>query len=286
MRKSVTFKADTTSKAFTALPTAWLWPAGPPIWQLSTLGAAVALTSVAVPVLPTVLPDKPPATETPAAQAADQDDENDSTGTGGTAGSPGSDPTSIPTITGVTPSETVGETPSEKPRASEDVSKPSESAAPEASDAPTPTPTGSAEPEDTTQPPVVDVPDVPVVEAITVAATDALNKRWLVSAVDCSTCASGSRIIGIGLLSTLTVPVNSDSAGTRQLNIAYESKYQRDLYVTVNGGSSQKVTVPGTGSFDEPGWTSVSIDLQEGSNSIKFGNPLGLAPDLDQITIK
>lgn len=283
-----TFKApDPVGKTFTALPTAWLWPAGFPVWQISTLGAAVALTSVAVPVLPTVLPDKPPTTEAPAAAGAQPSDEDpEAPADNGPSGAADpTDPTAIPTVTAVTPTEVAGETPSEAPTATDGVPTPTDSSGPEATEAPDPTGTDSAPPADEPTDPGT-IPDVPdVVQAVTIAASDALNKRWLVSSIDCGGCASGSRIIGLGLLATLTVPVNADSAGTRQLTIAYETVLQRDLYVSVNGGAAQKLTLAGTGGWDKPGWTSLSIDLKQGENSIKFSNPLGLAPDLDQITV-
>ncbi|GLY18980.1 hypothetical protein Kisp01_59940 [Kineosporia sp. NBRC 101677] len=282
-----TFKAGAPlGKSLTFLPGAWLWPAGPPIWQITTLGAAVALTSVAVPTLPTVLPDKPPPAESPAAQAPAQDEESDAPEDGGAPDAvPGSDPTSVPTVTGVTPSTEPSETPSEAPKETKDVSKPSNSGSPEASDEPNPTATDPAATQPPTEPQPSSEPEVPAAQPITVAAADSANQRWLVSAVDCATCVSGSRIIGLGLLATLTVPVESDTAGTRQLSIAYESKRQRDLYVSVNGGAAQKLTVEGTGGWETPGWTSVSVDLQQGKNSIKFHNPIGLAPDLDQISV-
>ncbi|MBT0773737.1 hypothetical protein KIH74_32630 [Kineosporia sp. J2-2] len=265
------------SKTFTALPTSWLWPAGPPIWQISTLGAAVALTSVAVPALPTVLPDKTPSTQTPSAQAPSPGDDgvlSGESGTGGTAAvaapattstPAATDPTAVPTVTAITPTGQPGVTATQAPTAT-------------TSSTPGSTPSATA----TAEPPA---PTQDAAAPVTVAAADEGNQRWLVTSTTCATCVSGNRVIGIGLLATLTVPVESDTAGTRQLTIAYESRLDRDLYISVNGGSSQKVTVAGTGSFETPGWTTVSVNLQQGSNTIKFHNPIGLAPDLDQFQI-
>lgn len=286
--KKTTFRAGKAVGigTFSVPLTAWLWPAGPPIWQISTLGAAVALTSVAVPTLPTVLPDKPPSTEIPAAQAPDQ--ERDDDGEGPVAETvPGTDPTSVPTVTAVVPTPQDGETPTGKPSATEDVPTPTASVGPETTaDSPEPTASATDAPSDapsTTE--STEAPAVPQAQPVHIAASDKANKRTLVSSVDCGTCVSGSRVIGVGLLASLTVPVNVDSAGSRQLTIAYETRLQRELYVSVNGGSSQKVTAAGTGSWETPGWVSVTVELQQGENSVKFHNPLGLAPDLDLITV-
>ncbi|GLY31934.1 hypothetical protein [Kineosporia sp. NBRC 101731] len=270
------------SRTFTALPTSWLWPAGPPIWQISTLGAAVALTSVAVPALPTVLPDKPAPAHTQAAPVTDDSGRIEGTVSGGngSAGSPGTDPASVPTVTAVTPSQTSGATPSQDPRATPTATP---TAGPAATGVPTPTATDGTP---ATTPPLIDDPATdPATQPVTLAASDPGNQRFLASSTGCPTCASGSRVIGIGLLATLTVPVEVDTAGSRQLTIAYETLRERDLYVSVNGGSSQKITVAGTGGWETPGWTSVTVELKPGKNQIKFHNPLGLAPDLDQITL-
>jgi hypothetical protein len=267
-------KPKSVTRTFTALPGSWLWPAGPPIWQMSALGAVVALSAVAVPALPTVLPDKPPPTHNPV--VAGPVDHKKTDPTPDTA----SDPTSVPTVSAVVPTEKAGETPSEAPTATSIPPSVTETASPTQTPAEeTPaTPTDPATGETT-------APAVPPDRSVTIAATDLGNQRWLVTGIDCDTCVSGSRIIGIGLLATLTVPVDADAAGPRQLTIAYETKPQRTLYVSVNGAKTQKLTLSGTGGWKQPGWTSLSVDLKAGPNQITFSNPLGLAPDLDQITV-
>jgi len=271
--------ADPLARTFTALPTAWLWPAGPPIWQMSALGAVVALSAVAVPALPTVLPDKPPSHHNPAVAApVDHDDSNGQKKNVPTSVPSTTGPAGVPTVTAVVPSSQAGETPSEKPTATGTPSSTPTAAKPSATETPAP-PQSSSPPADPGG------PAVPPVQPVTIAATDPGNQRWLVTGTDCDSCVSGSRIVGLGLLATLTVPIDADSAGSRQLTIAYETRLQRDLYVTVNGGKAQKLKLPGTGGFEKPGWTSVEVELRAGTNNVIFSNPLGLAPDLDQITV-
>ena len=84
------------------------------------------------------------------------------------------------------------------------------------------------------------------------------------------------------------MPVNGVAvAGTRRLTIAYEcGDTPRDLVVTVNGGADQRLAaLPTTADWQTPGWTGLNIDLREGRNTIRFHNPSGPAPDLDQFRI-
>ncbi|GAB6903204.1 carbohydrate-binding protein [Kineosporia succinea] len=266
------------SKTFTALPTSWLWPGGPPVWQISLLGGAVALTSVAVPALPTVLPDKPAPAQTQSQARTGGGAEIGGSvggGDGGTGQVPSTDPAAVPTVTAVRPSAAPIETPSEQPRASEAAPSAGPSAEPGVTPAPSPDGPVATSP----------TPEAPQDDSVTIAASDPANGRFLVSSADCPTCASGSRIIGIGLLATLTVPVTVDAAGSRALSIAYESTTERTLYVSVNGGPSQKLTVAASGGWQTPAWTGTTIELRAGENEIKFHNPLGLAPDVDQISL-
>ena len=269
-------KSSAVSRTFTALPTSWLWPAGPPIWQMSALGLVVALSAVAVPSLPGVLPDKPPSSPGPVGAGPTTDharspDQPEAGPTSDVSSKPS--PTSVPQVSAVVPSQTPGETPSEAPTAT---SSAATSETPTEAAPPTQAPPASIDPSETA---------APVNPSTTIAATDPGNQRWLVTGTKCATCASGSRIIGIGLLATLIVPVDADADGTRQLTIAYETKLKRDLYVSVNGAKPQKLALAGTGGWKQPGWTSLAIDLRTGSNQIIFSNPLGLAPDLDQFVI-
>ena len=58
----------------------------------------------------------------------------------------------------------------------------------------------------------------------------------------------------------------------------------RDLFYQVNDGVPTSLKVGG-GSFNLPSTTIVPITLVAGYNSIQFGNPTGVAPDLDHIAI-
>ncbi|GAA3641004.1 hypothetical protein GCM10022223_70310 [Kineosporia mesophila] len=123
---------------------------------------------------------------------------------------------------------------------------------------------------------------------MTVNATDSGNTRADVQAVDCPTCAAGSRIAYLAGASGLTVPVNDVAvAGTRTLTILYESDGARDLYVSVNGGADQQLAgLTGRGDWETPAGTTLRITLEKGSNTLLFHNPVGPAPDLDQFSIR
>lgn len=250
---------------FTASSSSWLWHFGAPIWKLSALGAAVALTSLAAPILPTVLPDADP--DAPATQTM---------------------PTSTPTGN----DDDAGSAEVAVPSSTADKShKAHRSSTATPSTAVTSTATRTATRTATTAAPATtaDADSTAFTStspwSLTIAADDDQNELYLVTAVPCDGCVSGSRVIGVGLFGTLTVHVDAPSAGSRTLTIAYECLFDRTLVVTVNDGDGQSISTAATGGLSEPGWTSLTVDLQEGENSIEFSNPLGLGPNLDQFTV-
>jgi len=270
----LTFRRKTpVTRTFTAGPGSWLWAAGAPVWQISTLGAAVALTSFAVPALPTVLPDRTPATPSSTAAPARTDDQGrgdpDDTGQGSAVASTTVETTSDPGRTSTPATASIGSTGPAPTRTTDPTAS--------TTTAPVPTDPGTA--------PTTDPQVASTFTGVTIDAADEQNERYLVSSVTCSSCVSGSRVIGVGLLATLSIEVDAESAGTRTLAIAYESLLDRTLVVTVNDGEGQSITATGTGSLTEPAWTSLTVDLQQGENTIEFGNPMGLAPNLDQFVV-
>jgi hypothetical protein len=120
-----------------------------------------------------------------------------------------------------------------------------------------------------------------------VAATDRRNKRVGVSAIDCPTCASGSRIQYVGQGHALIVPVRvAGASGPRTLVITYESQGERPLDVLVNSGPVISLRLAGKDSWTTPAQVKVPITLSPGNNRITFFHATAPAPDLDRIEVR
>jgi alpha-galactosidase len=107
-------------------------------------------------------------------------------------------------------------------------------------------------------------------------------------AQSCTYCSGTTSVGFVGEGGTLTFnAVQSTTSGNHQAVIAYANgdSTARQAYVSVNGGTPQLVTFPPTGGFIDPGWTTVTLPLAAGSNSITFANPGGYAPDFDRIDV-
>ncbi|MEV6107938.1 CBM35 domain-containing protein [Streptomyces sp. NPDC051940] len=103
----------------------------------------------------------------------------------------------------------------------------------------------------------------------------------------CAECAGGQKAgwIGNGAANTVTFgAVSAASGGSHQLTIAALVNGTRSFTVTVNGGAPQTVSFTGT-SFATPITRAVTVTLNAGTNTIRFGNDTAYAPDLDQITV-
>jgi alpha-galactosidase len=82
------------------------------------------------------------------------------------------------------------------------------------------------------------------------------------------------------LFSDVTVPVT----GTYQMEIDYLTSGPRSFFMSVNGGPDTELDLNGS-SFSLPTSIVVPVQLNAGSNTIRFGNPTGYAPGLDRIAI-
>ncbi|WP_314588299.1 NPCBM/NEW2 domain-containing protein [Paenibacillus terrigena] len=68
--------------------------------------------------------------------------------------------------------------------------------------------------------------------------------------------------------------INAPTAGTYTLTIYYQNgDPSRDLYVSVNGGTGQKYSLPSSGGWDTAAAYPIQVTLQQGENKIKFYNP-------------
>jgi hypothetical protein len=79
--------------------------------------------------------------------------------------------------------------------------------------------------------------------------------------------------------------VQASAAGARQVTVHYASGEARSTTVSVNGGTAVAVSTPSTGGWDTVGSVTVSLQLNAGANTIRFGNPTGWAPDFDRIVV-
>ena len=106
----------------------------------------------------------------------------------------------------------------------------------------------------------------------------------------CSGCADGHTVGFIGNGGTLQFNnVSSPTTGTHTLTISYEDgDAGRAATLTVNGtATTVSFTGLNNGNWNTPQTKTVSVTLNAGSsNTIKFSNASGWAPDIDLITIQ
>jgi uncharacterized protein YkwD len=104
--------------------------------------------------------------------------------------------------------------------------------------------------------------------------------------VDCGRCSGGTRVTGVGLLGSLTFTgVVAETAGTTRLAVTYTGAQARTAQISVNGGVATAVRFPATRGANRPGTLRITATLAAGDNTITFGNPTGVAPDLDKLVI-
>ncbi|MCX5208324.1 ricin-type beta-trefoil lectin domain protein [Kitasatospora sp. NBC_00240] len=106
----------------------------------------------------------------------------------------------------------------------------------------------------------------------------------------CSTCLDGKLVGFIGGTTntgTLTLNVTAETAGTYQLQIAYINgdPTARTGNITVNGGTATPVSFPTNGSWTVLQNKTVTVTLQAGNNTVKFGNPNGWAASISTVTL-
>jgi hypothetical protein len=80
--------------------------------------------------------------------------------------------------------------------------------------------------------------------------------------------------------SNVTVPSN----GVYQLEVDYATSGPRSYFLTINDGTAQELDLNGS-TFDEPTYTVLNVALHAGTNTLRFDNSTGYAPDLDRIVV-
>jgi hypothetical protein len=106
----------------------------------------------------------------------------------------------------------------------------------------------------------------------------------------CGTCSGGNKVGYVGNnAGTLQYnAVNAASAGNYTLTIYYLNgdSSARHATVSVNGSAGTNISFPVTGGWTTVGSVQTTISLNAGSsNTIKFSNATGWAPDFDRITL-
>ncbi|WP_088833790.1 CBM35 domain-containing protein [Paenibacillus tyrfis] len=106
------------------------------------------------------------------------------------------------------------------------------------------------------------------------------------NSVTCTACSGGFKVghIGSGSTNYVTQNVNVINNGSYNMDIYYLVNGARNFYISVNGGAGTQKTLSGS-SWGTPVKTSVTVQLNAGTNTIKFYNNAANSPDLDRIVI-
>jgi hypothetical protein len=104
---------------------------------------------------------------------------------------------------------------------------------------------------------------------------------------NCGPCSGGKKVGFVGNnKGTLTFTgVTAAAAGTFNVTITYASGSARSAQLSVNNGTAKTLNFKSTGSFNTPGTLGTTVTLKAGSNTLRFGNTAGWAPDFDKITV-
>jgi hypothetical protein len=78
----------------------------------------------------------------------------------------------------------------------------------------------------------------------------------------------------------VTVP----SSGAYLLEVDYATSGPRSIFLTINDGTANELDLNGS-TFDEPTNTVLRVQLHAGTNTLRFDNSTGYAPDLDRIVV-
>jgi hypothetical protein len=79
--------------------------------------------------------------------------------------------------------------------------------------------------------------------------------------------------------------INVPKAGKYQVTIYYYSDCDRTGYIEVNGVSNTSISFLGKGNWTTRGTKTVTLNLQEGDNTLKFNRPTDRTVDVDKIDV-
>jgi hypothetical protein len=66
--------------------------------------------------------------------------------------------------------------------------------------------------------------------------------------------------------------------------VDYATSGPRSFFLSINNGTELQLDLNGS-TFDEPASTVLRVKLHAGTNTLRFDNSTGYAPDLDRIVI-
>ncbi|MGO4373209.1 CBM35 domain-containing protein [Paenibacillus sp. MCAF20] len=102
-----------------------------------------------------------------------------------------------------------------------------------------------------------------------------------------ATGCSGAGVVG-GLWDSSSVTMNGitvEEAGIYTMTVHYISGDPRSFAVSVNGGAGDHYDLPRTADWETLGTYAIEIELQAGSNTIRFDDEGGYSPDIDRIVL-
>jgi uncharacterized protein YkwD len=103
---------------------------------------------------------------------------------------------------------------------------------------------------------------------------------------DCRGCSGGKKVSRVGRAGALQInDVRVDAGGPTTVTITYASAQRRAAYLTVNDQASVVVNFPASRGYAKPRSQAITVNLRAGSNTLRFTNPRGWAPDFDKISI-
>lgn len=103
---------------------------------------------------------------------------------------------------------------------------------------------------------------------------------------NCGACSAGQKVGNIGGSGTVQLNgVTVGSTGRYTLRISYTSGDPRNADISINGGSAARLDFASTGGWETVGARYADVTLNAGSNTIRFSNTGGYAPDLDRIDV-
>lgn len=104
---------------------------------------------------------------------------------------------------------------------------------------------------------------------------------------NCASCSGGKKVGYVGNNSgTLQFNgVNAPSSGSYTLTLYFTSAESRSVQMSVNGGGATTIGSLNSGGWETVGSANVTVSLNSGSNTIKFSNSSGWAPDIDRIKV-
>ncbi|GCE09940.1 alpha-galactosidase D [Dictyobacter aurantiacus] len=107
--------------------------------------------------------------------------------------------------------------------------------------------------------------------------------------VVCSTCSGSEKVGNLGGSGSVQFnTITKKKAGIYTMTMYYtDGDSQRSIYISVNGGSGVLLDCHGlsNNNWNQVQAMQVSVQLKAGTNTIKFYNDKGYAPDLDRITV-